>query len=298
MVNHINRTAHKHILTLEDPIEFLHEDNQSLISQREINVHAENFAVALRSGLRENPDVIVVGEMRDMETMQVAVSAALTGHLVIATVHTSNAIQTIERIISMFPEDLRQQAATDISLALLGIVAQRLLPSTQWDGMVPAVEILLNSPLVRKLIEARNYTLLEDTLRQMSVPGMQTFAREILRLYREGTVSLDDAKRAVDNPDEFDLLCKGMETGADTFRQSYSTKGLSDDDDGTVGMRELLRMASRQGASDLLLTSGVAPSLRINGEWQQIDLPPLNSDDVRRLIFSVVTQRQRAALDY
>ena len=297
MVNHINRTASKHILTLEDPIEFLHEDCQSLVSQREINVHAENFASALRSGLRENPDVIVVGEMRDTETVQVAVSAALTGHLVIATVHTSNAIQTVERIITMFPDDVRQQAATDLSLALLGVAAQRLLPMAQGEGMVPAVEVLLNSPLVRKLIEARNYTMLEDTLRQMAVPGMRTFTREILRLYREGSVSFDDARAAVDNADEFDLLCKGMETGADTFRQAYSTKGVSGEDDGAVGMRELLRMASRQGASDLLLTSGVAPSLRINGEWCQIDLPPLNDDDMRRLVFSIVTQRQRSELE-
>jgi len=295
MVNHINRTASKHILTLEDPIEFLHEDCLSLVSQREINVHAESFAAALRSGLRENPDVIVVGEMRDTETMQVAVSAALTGHLVIATVHTSNAVQTLERVISMFPDDLRQQAATDLSLALLGVVAQRLLPTAQ--GMMPAVEILPNAPLVRKLIEARNYVMLEDTLRQMAVPGMQTFTREILRLHREGNVTLDDARVAVDNPDEFDLLCRGMETGADTFRQHYSTKGIHGEDDGAVGMRELLRMASRQGASDLLLTAGVAPSLRINGEWCQIDLPPLNDDDVRRLIFSIVTQRQRAELE-
>jgi len=297
MVNHINRTASKHILTLEDPIEFLHEDVQSLVSQREINVHAASFAAALRSGLRENPDVIVVGEMRDTETMQVAVSAALTGHLVITTVHTSNAVQTIERVISMFPEDLRQQAATDLSLALLGVAAQRLLPSAQGEGMVPAVEILLTSPLIRKLIEARNYIMLEDTLRQMPVPGMQTFTREILRLYRGGKVSLDDAKKAVDNPDEFELLCKGMETGADTFRQGYSTKGLNGEDDDAVGMRELLRMASRQGASDLLLTTGVPPSLRITGEWCHIDLPPLNDDDMRRLIFSVVTQRQRAELE-
>ena len=296
MVNHINRTASKHILTLEDPVEFIHEDIQSLISQREIHVHAENFADALRSGLRENPDVIVVGEMRDTETMQVAINAALTGHLVIATVHTSNAIQAVERIITMFPSDLRNQIATDLSLALLGVVAQRLLPSAKTSGMIPAVEVLLTSSTVRKLIEDRNYSMLDDLLRQTSVPGMQTFCREIFRLYQSGEVALADARRTADNADEFDLLVRGMESGADTFRHRYGDKSGQDDTD-TLDISDLLSLAADRRASDLVLTVGKPPTVRINGEWCAIVLPPLCDNDVRRLILSIINQRQRTALE-
>jgi len=296
MVNHINRTASKHILTLEDPVEFVHTDIQSLISQREINMHAENFVDALRSGLRENPDVILIGEMRDTETMQVAVNAALTGHLVIATVHTSNAIQTIERIITMFPSEVRNQIATDLSMALLGIVAQRLLPSAKTDDMVPAVEVLLSSSTVRKFIEERNYLMLDDLLRQASVPGMQTFCREILRLYRSGEVTLEDARRAADNVEELDLLIRGIEAGADTFRHHYGNKSSPDDTD-TLDMIDLLSLAVRQRVSDLLLTVGKPPTVRVNGEWCPIDLPPLCDSDVRRLILSIVNQRQLTLLE-
>jgi twitching motility protein PilT len=296
MVNHINRTASKHILTLEDPVEFVHTDIQSLISQREINVHAENFVDALRSGLRENPDVIVIGEMRDTETMQVAVNAALTGHLVIATVHTANAIQTIERIITMFPSDVRNQVATDVSLALLGVVAQRLLPSAKTEGMVPAIEVLLTSSTVRKLIEDRNYLMLDDLLRQTSVPGMQTFCREIFRLYQSGEITLADARRAADNIDEFDLLVRGMEAGSDAFRHHYGDKTGQDDTD-TLDMIDLLSLAAHQRASDLLLTVGKPPTVRINGEWCAVDLPPLCDSDVRRLVLSIINQRQRTALE-
>lgn len=296
MVNHINRTASKHVLTLEDPVEFVHEDDRSLISQREINVHAENFADALRSSLRENPDVIVIGEMRDTETMQVAVTAALTGHLVIATVHTSNAIQAIERIITLFPADLRGSIATDLSLALLGVVAQRLLPSAKTSGMIPAVEVLLTSSTVRKLIADRNYEMLDDLMRQASVPGMQTFCRDLFRLYQSGAVALEDARFAADNADEFDLLVRGLETGADTFRKRYGDKTGSDDTD-ALDMSDLLSLAIARRASDLLLTSGKPPQIRINGEWCSIVLPPLCDNDVRRLILSIINQRQRAGLE-
>ncbi len=296
MVNHINRTASKHILTLEDPVEFVHADIQSLISQREINVHAENFVEALRSGLRENPDVIVVGEMRDTETMQVALNAALTGHLVIATAHTSTAIQTIERIITMFPADVRSQISTDLAQALVGVVAQRLLPSAKTAGMVPAIEVLLTSSTVRKHIEDRNYLMLDDLLRQASVPGMQTFCREIFRLYQSGDITLAAARQAVDNIDEFNLLVRGMEAGADTFRHHYGDKSGQDDTD-TLDMIDLLSLAVQQRASDLLLTVGKPPTVRINGVWCSVDLPPLCDSDARRLILSIINQRQRTTLE-
>ncbi len=296
LVNHINRTASKHILTLEDPIEFLHEDIHSLISQREIHVHAKSFVEALRSGLRENPDVIVVGELRDVETMQVALQASLTGHLVIATVHTATAVQALERVIAMFPNEQRGRVATDLSMALLGVIAQRLLPSAKTEGMIPAVEVLLASPLVSKLIEEQNYAMLDETLAQMMVPGMQTFTREIFRLYQEGEITLEEARRAVDNPDAFSLLVKGMETGTHAFQHHYGDKrgGLNV---AAIDLRDLLILATQKRASDLLLTTGVPPSIRIGGTWCFVDFPTMDGADVRRLIFSVVTQRQRAELE-
>jgi len=246
--------------------------------------------------LRENPDVIVIGELRDVETMQVALQAAQTGHLVIATVHTSTAIQALERIIAMFPNEQRSRVATDLSMALLGVIAQRLLPSAKTEGMIPAVEVLLASPLVSKLIEEQNYAMLEETLAQMMVPGMQTFNREIFRLYQEGEIALEDAQRAVDNPDAFDLLVKGMETGTHAFRHHYGDKrgGLNAE---AVDLRDLLILATQKRASDLLLTTGVPPSIRIGGTWCFVDFPAMDGTDVRRLIFSVVTQRQRAELE-
>lgn len=296
MVNLINRSSQKHILTLEDPIEFLHHDINSLISQREIHRHAESFIDALRSGLRENPDVIVIGEMRDVETMSVALHAALTGHLVIATVHTANAVQTIERIISLFPAEQRTSAAADLSLSLLGVLAQRLIPSAKTDQMVAAVEVMLNTSTTRKLIEECNYSMLDEVMKQSTVPGLQTFCREIFRLYKAGEISLDDARRSVDNVDEFNLLLHGMESGADAFRYRYGNKEEGEEGE-TLDMNDLLTLAIRQRASDLTLTTNKPPVVRINGEWCPVDLPPLTDSDVNRLIFSVINQRQRATLE-
>jgi twitching motility protein PilT len=162
--------------------------------------------------------------------------------------------------------------------------------------MVPAVEVLLTSSTVRKHIEDRNYLMLDDLLRQTSVPGMQTFCRELFRLYQAGEITLADARRASDNVDEFDLLVRGMEAGADTFRQHYGDKTGQDDTD-TLDMIDLLSLAAHQRASDLLLTVGKPPTVRINGEWCAVDLPPLCDSDVRRLVLSIINQRQRTALE-
>jgi len=211
MINHINRTMHKHVLTLEDPIEFVYSDRESVISQREIDTVREGgFSSALRSALRENPDVIVIGEMRDPETISTAVNAALTGHLVISTVHTSDSVRAVERIVNMFPEEGREQMATDLGAALNGIVSQRLIPTAGADAMVPAVEILLGTALVRKLVGARDYRSLDDALRSNIEQGMIPFNRSIFRLYQTGRISLQDARLAAENRDEFDLLVKGM----------------------------------------------------------------------------------------
>ena len=295
MVNHINTQFARHILTLEDPIEFLHRDRMSLVNQREISPEG-GFAAGLRSAMRENPDVIIIGEMRDAETMEAAINAALTGHLVISTVHTGDTVQAVERIVNQFPDARRERAAADLALALIGMYAQRLMPRADGSGMIPAVEILPGTPSVRKMVSDRNFGGLDELLRGGSSGAAVSFARAIFRLFRDGLVERETARTAADNPEEFDLLCKGMERGVDAFRSTYG--GENDDAEGEiVDMQRLLRTAIRQGASDLVLTNGVPPTLRISGELCALDLPPLAGSDIPRLLFSILTPRQRVAFE-
>ena len=296
LVNRINRTQEKHILTIEDPIEFVHESCRSLVSQREIDSHTVGFAEAIRSAMRENPDVIVIGEMRDLETVQAAVNASLTGHLVISTLHTSDTVQSIERMLNLYPDHQRGQAAVDLSMALLGIISQRLIPMKDASGMIPAVEILLGTPTVRKAVADRNFYNLDDALRRGSECGMIPFSRAIFRRYREGSVTLEAARQAVSNPDEFDLLVKGMESGVDAFRNHYGD-GFDSEDGTFVDMRFLLRLAMENSASDLHLTVDSRPILRINGELRPLDLPALSSVDLQRLLYSILSPRQRIELE-
>ncbi|MBQ9770353.1 MAG: PilT/PilU family type 4a pilus ATPase [Lentisphaeria bacterium] len=296
MVNYINKTKSKHILTLEDPIEFLHENKMSFVSQREINTDTNSFSSALRSAMRENPDVIVIGEMRDAETMQTAVNAALTGHLVICTVHTSDAVLAVERIVNMFPENLRRQAAIDVGLSLNAIVAQRLLPKADGTGMIPAVEILTGTSIVKKLIGEMDYGTLADVLHENSGYGMMKFNRALFQLYKDGRITLSAAHEASTSKEELDLLIKGMESGADTFRNRYGVTGDASDDL-LVDMRRLLRTALANDASDLHLSCDVSPVLRIHGTLRKMDLPPLTRHDIQRLLYSILNQNQRMILE-
>ena len=292
MVNYINRTQEKHILTIEDPIEFIHENCKSLVSQRETNSQQNGFAEAMRSAMRENPDVIVIGEMRDLDTVQAAINASLTGHLVISTLHTADTVQSVERILNMYPVHQREQAAADLSLALLAVLSQRLLPMEKEKRMIPAIEILRGTPTVRKAIADRNFNMLDDALRRGSESGMIPFSRAIFRRYREGAVTLDDALQAVSNPDEFNLLLKGMENGVDVFRNHYG-EGYDNEDGSFVDMRTLLKVALKNSASDLHLLVETPPMLRINGLLRTMELPPMDSMDIQRLLYSVITPRQR-----
>ncbi|MBE6371611.1 MAG: PilT/PilU family type 4a pilus ATPase [Lentisphaerae bacterium] len=296
IINQINQTQGKHILTIEDPIEFLHPNAKSLVSQREVSSHSGGFGAAMRSAMRENPDVIVIGEIRDLDTMQAALNASLTGHLVISTLHTSDTIQSIERLINMYPVHLQEQAAIDLGMALLAVLSQRLIPRKNSDRMIPAVEILLGTPMVRKSIADRNYNFLDDSLRRGTALGMVTFAHAIFQCYRNDLITLENARRAVTNTDEFDLLLKGMESGTDSFRNYYG-ESFDSEDNSLVNMRFLLRMALDNHASDLHLTVNTPPMLRINGILRPIDLPPLSGVDIQRLLYSVISPRQRVELE-
>ena len=298
MINFINEKCKKHILTLEDPIEITHESKNSLISQREIDASGGGFAPAMRGALRENPDVIVVGEMRDAETAQAAINAALTGHLVISTVHISNTVQSVERIINLFPEERKAQVAIDLSMAVLMVAGQRLLPCMDGKSMVPAMEILLGTPTARKAIEQRDYAALEDVLERGRSSGMTSFKNSLFELYKQGIISLEDAMNNADNPGEFDLLVKGMMRGSDSILNAghYSTE-MNTYDPRTLNMRFLLNTALRKNASDLHLSYGSAPILRVDGKLNALDLPHLGRGDIEQLLYSVISPRQRVELE-
>jgi pilus retraction protein PilT len=288
IVNHINENLPRHVVTIEDPIEFLHEDNKALVSQREIGGDTKDFATALKYVVRQNPDVIIIGEMRDQETIATAISAALTGHFVAATIHTVDAQQTLERILNYFPDGQREQVAMDFALALQGIISQRLLPAKSGTERVPAFEVFVATPLGRRLIANRDLESIPELIKNGAHDGMQTFNRSLLELYSNDKVELEIAAAAASNRDEFLLLSQGMETGVDTFR------GYSGDADQGLSIKKLLRNAIHYGASDLILTVESAPVIRLDGSLRPFDMPILSAADTQKLLFSILTPKQRA----
>jgi pilus retraction protein PilT len=287
MINHINKTRACHIVTIEDPIEFLHEDIKSTISQREVGADTVSFQSALRHVVRQSPDVILVGEMRDTETIQVALSAALTGHLVLATLHTIDATQTLQRILSDIPENQKNQTALDLSLSLKGVICQRLLPSRH-GGMVVATEIMTHTAAVAQLLKAQRISELEDLMRTSQSGGMHTFNDSLLALHRAGEISLETGRAFATNPDQFNLSTLGMSTASMPNRESDSD-GVVD-----VDLHKMLQVAVAKGASDLHLSVGRPPMLRITGKITPMSLRPLSDADMRALLFTILSARQRS----
>lgn len=213
MIDHINQTRNCHVVTVEDPIEFLHKDKQSFITQREVDVDTRSFAEALRGSLRQDPDVILVGEMRDLETIETALVAAETGHLVFSTLHTTDAAETLTRIISAFPPYQQKSIRIQLAGLLKAVVSQRLMKSAKGHSRVPAVEVMISTPLIR------DYILHEDKTNQIrdaisagtSQYGMQTFDQSLFYLYQSGLISLEEALRGSTNPDEFRLRLAGIQ---------------------------------------------------------------------------------------
>jgi twitching motility protein PilT len=213
MIDHINQSRNSHVVTVEDPIEFLHKDKKSFITQREVDVDTRSFAEALRGSLRQDPDVILVGEMRDLETIETALVAAETGHLVFSTLHTLDASETLTRIISAFPPYQQKSIRIQLAGLLKAVVSQRLMKSAKGNSRVPAVEVLISTPLIR------DYILHEDKTSQIrdaiaagtSQYGMQTFDQSLFYLYQSGLISLEEALRGSTNPDEFRLRLAGIQ---------------------------------------------------------------------------------------
>ena len=220
MVDHMNRHRNDHIVTIEDPIEFTHDDIGCVLSQREIGHDSPSFATALRAVLREDPDVILVGEMRDPETMAVALHAAETGHLVLSTLHTLNVTETVNRIIATFPPHQEQQIRDQLAAVIQGVIAQRLIPRTGGEGRVPAVEVMIGTAVVRDCIrEAKRTAEIPSFIAQGATQyGMQSFDQCLLKLYRDGIIAYETAKESASSPDDFDLKVRGIfSTGELTF---------------------------------------------------------------------------------
>ena len=227
MIDHVNSTRAAHIMTVEDPIEYLHRDYQSIVSQREVAVDTASFSQALRSALRQDPDVILVGEMRDFETVETALLAAETGHLVFSTLHTLDATETISRIISVFPPHQQRQIRIQLSTVLKAAVSQRLMPRADGLGRVPAVEVMIATPFIRDCIVDKDRTshIHGAIASGTSQYGMQTFDQSIFGLYQQGFVTLDEAMRWASNLDEFKLKVQGISTTAEMARDEMAKSG-------------------------------------------------------------------------
>jgi twitching motility protein PilT len=225
MVDHVNATRCAHIITIEDPIEFLHKDKRAIINQRELAVDTVSFAHALRSALRQDPDVILLGEMRDLETIGTALLAAETGHLVFSTVHTLDATETVNRIIAVFPPHQQKQIRLQLASVLKAVVSQRLIPRADGEGRSPAVEVLISTPFIRDCIVDKEKThLIPGAIAAgTSQYGMQTFDQSLFRLFEQGLVGLEESLRWATNVDEFKLRVQGITSVVEDARDKMAT---------------------------------------------------------------------------
>ena len=205
MVDHRNENCQDHIITIEDPIEFVHQHKKSIITQREVGVDTENWFAALKNTLRQAPDVILIGEIRDRETMDYALAFAETGHLCLATLHANNSNQALDRIINFFPEERRTQLLTDLSLNLQAFISQRLIPREGGKGRVAAVEILLNSPIISEMIQKGEIHGIKEMMKKSTAMGMQTFDQALYELYERGDISFQDAIKNADSAHDLRL---------------------------------------------------------------------------------------------
>ena len=218
IVQHINETRAEHIVTIEDPIEFQFEDAKSLVNQREVGADTLGFANALRAALRQDPDVILVGEMRDLETIETAIHAAETGHLVISTLHTVDAVETVNRIVAVFPPEQQELVRIQLSSVLRGVISQRLIPRKDDKGRVPACEVLVSTQLVRDiLVDPERVAELRDAIAAGGASyGMQTFDQSLMGLVRKGLITYEEALRQSTNPSDFALRASGISGTSDT----------------------------------------------------------------------------------
>jgi len=292
MVHHINKSRAVHIVTIEEPIEYLHKDIKARVTQREVGIDTRSFEVGLKQVLRESPDVILIGELRTPEAMRVALQASLTGHLVLSTLHTVDVAQTLQRMVSTFPEHQAGQVALDLSLSLAGIVAQRLVPRKDGKGRAVAIECLEVTPAAAQLIREQKDAELQDLMTSSNDPTIQTFDQSLLKLYQEGVISQEVGQVHASHAEEFMLHVKGMTSGVQGMHHQQSQQPTTH-----LDMRSLLYTVTERNASDLHLSVGRPPTLRIGGALQPMDLPALSAADVRGLLHSIMSVRQRTTYD-
>ncbi len=217
MIEYMNKTTNRHIITVEDPIEFSYRDDRCLINQREVGIDTRDFKSALRNAMRESPDVIMIGEMRDVETVQAAIDAAETGHLVLSTLHTINAQQTMERVINFFPPYQHALIRMQLSMVFQAVVSQRLVPRRDAKtGRVPGLEIMVATPTIKQMIEEGRTPELYSAIRDSEHFGCITFNQSLFKLFESGLISREDALATSDNPDEMEMLFRGIQRGSST----------------------------------------------------------------------------------
>jgi twitching motility protein PilT len=226
MIDFINTNRRQHIITIEDPIEYLHKDKKSTICQREVGSDVKTFSRGLRAALREDPDCILVGEMRDLDTIETAMLAAETGHLVLSTLHTLDAPETINRIISVFPPHQQRQIRIQLASILVAVISMRLIPRKDGQGRVPAVEVMITTPYIADCIQDREKTfLIRDAIAQgVSQYGMQTFDQSIYQLYTQGYISFEQGLRYSSSPDNFQLRVQGIQSTLDLALEEMEKK--------------------------------------------------------------------------
>src|SRR6202008_827749 len=228
MLDRINSSRSEHIITIEDPIEFLHRDKKGFVNQREVEVDTPSFGSALRASLRQDPDVILVGEMRDLETISTALHASETGHLVFSTLHTLDAVETINRIISVFPPPEQKQVRLQLATTLQAVLSQRLVRRADTEGRVPAVEVMINTAFIREciLVPEKTRSIRDAIAAGTSQYGMQTFDQSLWDLFQAGLVNYETALENASNADDFKLRMQGIASTADISRQSMQSAGF------------------------------------------------------------------------
>jgi twitching motility protein PilU len=230
MIDYRNRNGSGHVVTIEDPIEFVHNHQKCIITQREVGIDTESYKVALKNTLRQAPDVILLGEIRDSETMDYAIAFAETGHLCLATLHANNANQAMDRIINFFPEDRHPQVFMDLSMNMKAFLAQQLIPSADGTGRRVCVEILLGTPLVHDVIRKGEIHKLKDLMKQSTQQGMVTFDQALFKLYKEGEITYDDALHYADSANEVRLMIKLDSGDVDQYAAAMDSIQLVEED--------------------------------------------------------------------
>jgi twitching motility protein PilT len=233
MIEHINSERTCHIMTIEDPIEFLIRDRRSIVNQREIGVDTHSFANALRAALRQDPDVILVGEMRDFETIETAITAAETGHLVMSTLHTLDATETINRIISVFPPHQQKQVRLQLATILKAVISQRLVPRADGKGRVPALEVMVSTARIRECVGDKDRTkeIPDAIAKGFTTYGMQTFDQSLMSLVKNELVTYEEALKHVSNPDDFALRFRGIASTSDSQWDDFESDGEKKEED-------------------------------------------------------------------